>query len=1775
MPRESAPTKVTGGGGFTFADKVAAWFLAQMLRRAFPLEPELGPIAEVHFEARDAGQVLDDLLLVLKHGNDTSRCAVSVKSNRQLTTVGFNGTFVHDAWEQWRGAAGSNFNAEMDLLGLIVGVIGSQTLQEWRGLQKQDVTTTPERMVQRLADFQQSSASQRAIFESFRRPLNGVIPDSFETARLVSRIRVLPFLEDKDGDCISLCAEIVLDGSLDEGSKLWSRLLQLAAENRGTGGYFDLPKLVRTLRPDFELRDYPDFDADWKRLEALSSDNVNAVRRILGSGIQLDRTSEGASIASEIAGHNTIAIVGESGSGKSALVSRLVGTSGAFRRVLWLRAEELSKTSQTELALALNLRHNIPVLIHNSGLKSCVLVLDGFEKCEGDARERALELIGAVRETGFIGWKLVITCQTQSWLSVQDALIEAGISDVHKVDFENPKLQEIFDSLQHIPEIRTLLLRSQLQPILRNLVVLDWVLRAEVAKRISDTSRVYIGETEIIDCVWEHWIGNGEMRLARDLLLRALGQHEGEKLSGAVHVDTLPVDQLKLLGTLGKEGLISVTGASVQFPQDLMGDWARFRVLVFAGNEAARKIRAVAQIPRWGHAIRLYGQSLAEQGDGLAGWKSVSTQLAGDDAEAQLASDLFLDGLLFAANSESLLEQVWADLIADNGLILHRLLKRLQHAASVPDVRLRGLVDPKYAEQSEVWFRIPHPLYWIPALRVFNRHSSDICKYALLQAAEVCALWLRTMPDDVSGRDEAGLLALELTKETQGLIAEGVHFGDKDQVVYEALLSAGKEFPEEVTQIVLELCGRRDEPQHAMQRAIEADEREAKLREEWRKNHPEENRTKRPIPPVMLSYPKGPMRAPAADGPLREVSEGFRSAVLETPALNGLIAARPEVAREVLLAVCIDEPQPSDPYNDRFGLLDRFGLADWQRGYPAFYWKGPFLKFLQDAPEQGLDAIVRLVNYATRRWLEDGAGPGLSEEERRKYGLEFEFDGKSACWIGDANVYGWHRSISMHSATVECALMALEKWLYEEVEKCRRITGWVQYIYEHAESLAFAGVLVSVGLRYPALFTRELQPLLGNFYLYQCQLNWALNEPQEIWAIALTGQGQPAIKWAVEWHRLPHRRFILRDTAPCLMLQDEGTRKYLTGRSGEWAKRVEDSEKARDDLKFFLARFDPQNYTETPQPEGGVLITMRWPPELEAKARQGQDINELKMLSLTLASRARMYLSDQKTLAPPELSEFAAQVQRLAHWQPSDADRSQEQYRINSLAGGIAVLVVQHRGWLSQNPELEKWCMDTLRELRPVENSEFDSPVSALDHTAESFLGEAGVALLQESGEEWVLRMAFEGVTGFYYGSILQTTWRAYLLRERLGEKFGELTNIVVFWSALRHGATRESGYQADRSLLAKYKATLFRRYVAGKLKGPLVPLRKVETLGRRLVERISRRSMSSGERRVREAHRASMRERSRDRKLDREIPHIDFEVIQKGFGFLWSMVCDPLPAEEQTLRHYIRELFELEMRTLPCPKTGEENYEIQGTPYQFDVWVMARVAEFIVRANSVEVARSYYRPIIELGPAGRYWVEDFLQTWVSVGLEMSTDPAGFVKIWEDIVRYAMTFPAWQPSESGYWSRAESLAVDLVGLHKAAAAVLGQAKYQSVVTAMVPVFEQWASRWLKHASAAAWFAHFLPTESGQVLLSLGIKQLAGVVGSFEERDWHHHGLGVLFTETIAACWKHLRHEVESQGELRKAFLCILNELCARQIPEAVHFRNKVTEGKNDHFRKGG
>src|SRR5206468_8859873 len=140
---------------------------------------------------------------------------------------------------------------------------------------------------------------------------------------------------------------------------------------------------------------------------------------------------------------------------------------------------------------------------------------------------------------------------------------------------------------------------------------------------------------------------------------------------------------------------------------------------------------------------------------------------------------------------------------------------------------------------------------------------------------------------------------------------------------------------------------------------------------------------------------------------------------------------------------------------------------------PTLYCKGPFLSFLQLAPEEGLDLVIRLTNYATTRWLERAAREAATAEEREKYGLEFDFGSGPVRWYGDPNVYGWHRSSSLDGEAVETALMAVEKWLYDELSAERSVDQWIDRIYAHGRSLAFAGVLISVGMKHPVLFTRK------------------------------------------------------------------------------------------------------------------------------------------------------------------------------------------------------------------------------------------------------------------------------------------------------------------------------------------------------------------------------------------------------------------------------------------------------------------------------------------------------------------------------------------------------------------------------------------------------------------------------------------------------------------------------------------------------------------------------
>jgi hypothetical protein len=1763
MSREKATTKQSGGGGFTFADKVAAALMVQMLGRDLGLGVSLGPIAAIDFETKESGNPLDDLQITFRYGAQDTRLFLSVKSNRQLKKSGFDSEFVQDAWDQWTTTeARSGFDPDRDLLGLTLGVVEDVALDDWKTLHDQAVSTTPQRLVDRLKPEGQSNPVQRDIFGSLRADGTAAGRDELETARLMARVRLFPFSDKQVSEAVDLCSRLVASGSLSDAEALWDALLTIAAESRGTGAHFDLPRLLKKLRPRFELRDYPDHEADWSKLQSITTDNIaSETRTLLGDGIHLQREDARRKLTHAIQSNDVTVASGESGSGKSAMVAELAIDPAVSRRTLWLTAEQASKASQVELAKSLGLRHTVPELFAGSTVRTSLLVIDGFEQFGETARKNITLWLKEIAGQESTNWKVVLTCQPQSVLLVRDLMADAGIRTYGEFDFEKPTLTEIRNVVQGVPALWPLLLRKELEPILRNLTVLDWVIREEVAQRIP-TTRPWIGETEIIDLIWSRWMGTDAKKHARDNFLRTLGQREGDKFAGSVSVDTFD-ERLELMGELEQQELLRVDQGTVRFRHDLMGDWARYRKLKFAGEELVTTITAAAKNPRWGRGIRLYAQSLAESGSGLDGWKALTAKFSGDSADTQLAADLLLDALLYAPNAEMILEQVWSDLVADDAHILKRLLQRLQHVASIPDFRFQDIEDKSLAETAEALFRIPHPLYWIPALRVLERHAKEIARILPKPAAEVCALWLRTMPVGMPGRKEAAALAVEVAREIQGCLAADRQVEAKSQVIFEALLYAAPEHSE-VGQIALQLSGRNPEPDYAIERAAELEEEWRRRLEQWEKKNPTPEARRRVSIPGSTSFRRKRVVPPEPEGPQREIAESFRAAVLNTPSLNGLMSLQANVAREIMLAVCIHEPE-DEARDDEFDRLmgDHLGLADWKEGSPALPWKGGFDRFLAASPETGLDTIIRLVNYATAKWLVSIAGPNLPAQEREKWGLTLDVGMRQVLWIGDGNVLAWNRLMAARAPQVECALMALEQWLGEEISKGHNIDRWIEYLFEHGESIAFAGVLISVGLKYPILFTNVLQPLLGNYYLYDWQQAIAVAEPGKHWAIGLLYQPPLIVQSAIKWHDHAHRACLLRDIGVRLMLQHPATRNYLAARSAIWKQTIKVKGKAEIDLDFFLARFDPSNYTEKPVGDDCVEITMKWPEHLQKIADETLPVTEMQMLALRLAGIARQILNGHRALPESQLADFAKKLRGLAKWRYSVREEANGHYRVSSLAGGLAVLVIKHRSWLASDPELEEWVFQTLRALKPAFPPLHDPRGDSLD-TAESFLGEAAAALLSESDEEWVRIMAFEGATATTYRATFDTMWRAYQLRPQLGPAFDELVNVVLYWSAIRRTVSGVSGIHSDETALVASKRALRTRFLNGKLKLD-VSLSRITRLGGYLNNRFERRELTEGQREWRIRSKA---ERAKERdEFHREMPDIDVEILRRGLGYLQSAVVDSERQLPRDLR-LLDELFTVEVGTFPKRDTEPGWRSIYGTPLDFDRWILQMAASRMAYSGSLDEARRLYQPLLAVGPIAHYWLEEFFRDWVNSGLQLTRDFASYISIWNDMAECTDKLPDWQPAKPGWYCPAEYVVHYLIGIHEDQIKTYGERQYRPIVLGMASAMNTWTERWLGHASMAQWYANFITTDSGKVLLAQGIRQFARYVGGYRDEDWSRYGLGTLLSKVLSVAWLEFRSTIESDAQFRADFLTILTTLCAKLVPEALNLRGKVVDALN-------
>jgi hypothetical protein len=870
------------------------------------------------------------------------------------------------------------------------------------------------------------------------------------------------------------------------------------------------------------------------------------------------------------------------------------------------------------------------------------------------------------------------------------------------------------------------------------------------------------------------------------------------------------------------------------------------------------------------------------------------------------------------------------------------------------------------------------------------------------------------------------------------------------------------------------------------------------------------------------------------------------------------VRAKPDAALEVLLAVCIEEPQRED-YSTR--SMRECGVEHWHSGDPPLFCRGPFYQFLRLAPEQGLSFVFRLINFATRRFAGDES-------------MAITIANESRAWFGDNRVFRWHHDWPLSDgAVIHSSLMALEQWLYEQIDRGENIDPWLARILGESESLAFAGLLFDIGKRLPSLFGGVLKPLLRSWVLLEWDrqattLRQQDSGPLGYWAM----QPRLMIKMGRRWYGMPHRRNLLIylnggiiDT----IIGDEKQGPFLDGLRAEWTGKL-DAEGQPETLRLLIERFNPANYTFEIRDGKRVPVGFQWPDGIER--RNAEDLRRIgaESTAMRLPQRCRERLDAAQPLSQGELAWLWAYLQDIgAGPAPVAVDGDPIIHAEDVICGGIALLVALHHDWLAADSERMAWCRRKLEAVleRPPSLFRFDSETASGECKWETFAAEAGVALLARNRNDVLgRRLSATGVIGFHYGTTARTMLSACSHREQLGDDFDRMLGLAIRWAGLRtplafaRRAMRARLNETDEAWNER-KEALLRDFVEQRSSVELPDIMAVNATTAAEIEAVEARLFPEIAR-ARGSRRRSRRRAGQSREtLYPDRLRLDSRVISSAF--VWLDLRSARPGERRRWLGYVRNFLDLTLGSLPQIDDPRQQ-DIDGLPDEFHDWTFAVVACAISCLTAAEDPRALWQPILDRGAPAHEWVERFCWEWFTAGLRAARTPEEFVRLWSAMVEHALASTAWEPGPNRSYDLA-GMVFELLGFD-ARMNKLGQnAAFTTAVAGMEGIFARAADRWFCMPKVVTGFLNFVIQPAAAGLLLPGIQWLAAVVPSFDSYDWRH-GLEESLLSFLHVSWERQRDRISGDPTLQGPFLSLLACVISRGGHAAIALRDRVVSG---------
>jgi hypothetical protein len=1155
--------ELTGGAGFTYEDTVAAYYLAALVCGTTAAGLSARVVHRVAQQQASFGQPLDDVIvdaIDLSNGAPM-RLALQVKRSLTISDSESNGDFREVIQHSFETLQKPDFRAFADRVGAATGTISDaayrnfQTICEWARA-SQSVSS----FTQRFAAGGNASDTHRSLLEAVRSAagIDGSGSLSDEDLHNLLRHFVLikfDFLHDgsvNEAEIISALQRGLAPIHASRAGDLWQQLRQIARLGSARSAEFTHASVLRDLG-SFQFIGTPALASDLNVLRESTQGWLAQQADGIG-GKHVDRVSLMQELEKQVGEHRLTLIKGLPGTGKTVILKNFLAKHVASGTTFLLTANRISGHSWTEHARSIGLTSvGIgPLLVEVSATGHPILFIDGLDRISTEHRPVVTEILGQIlTNEGLANWKIVATARDagieplRNWVPAQ-LLADRGVGYVSVGNLSKEEASALVDEL---PALRPLLKGDDRVGELARRPFFASVMARGLSNAGYPSDFAPRSEVDLLSAWWQRggYDAQSPQALPRQRGLIEIAGCSAPDLGRNVRIRDLTDPTQSVLPALEEDSVVQQVrlGHTAQFSHDIFFEWSFFHLLVDHDEDWIGILTEVGEPPALGRVVELLSQATYTD---FAKWANTLKVLEQSAVRPQWLR-AWIVAPVFSPDFGSQADSYEAVLAENDHRLLGKLLVWMQAEKTTPNPMVLtgqyGTSDLSSRERLRIadalgwpsditaWQRL---IFWIieridtvpenllaDVVRIFETWqvlASDMANPTSAEIIKQCATWLHAIEDAEEAyrtRHRRPETRQDNGKPPQPRAPKGLA-----SELRALVLRAARAYPDLASNYLTRIASIDRLDSATFNQVME-------------------------YAPILAKLQPSLLAQVARRTLLLELPEDsivrWRSEEAERARRREEIRAIPEDQRTRFHDLELGSPMFPNSFSSHD--WDRLSIgADHQGYFPASPLREPFCSLLREAPSEGLSLIRDMANHATTAWLQLHRHD-WEHRERTPLPLMVSFPWGDQEFWGTGRQYKWFRGHGGPQA-LECALMALERWVLEQLDSGRSAEDLVSDLLKDQQSVSVLGIASHIAARIQKASAWALA-LVCSQRLWRMELRRHVEESQfksaSLIGFDLTKPNAAHRKAIIDSSSLASRNHEIRDLVPLFVLgEHEGFR---------------------------------------------------------------------------------------------------------------------------------------------------------------------------------------------------------------------------------------------------------------------------------------------------------------------------------------------------------------------------------------------------------------------------------------------------------------------------------------------------------------------------------------------------------------------------------------------------------------------------------------------------------